>query len=169
MPLLLSMIEWACQVPTNRRESLALMSRAEACGGWPWTVFTCGKKCMLFMHLGTESRVRETSEIMKWCYNCLCLYISSMSSRPAHKYPIWTCIYKAGRSLSHPPHVLLGLPILVATAHPMPHHAHLLLRYQLNASCMTLGGNGVGTSAYFCRATGCRRYTAAQMFWLTSR
>jgi hypothetical protein len=46
---------------------------------------------------------------------------------------------------------------------------YLRLKYQLNANCPVSMWNGVGTSASPGRATGCRRYTAAQMFWLTSR
>lgn len=44
-----------------------------------------------------------------------------------------------------------------------------LLRYQLNANWPVSKWKGVGTSASPGRATGCLRYTAAQMFWLTSR
>lgn len=41
---------------------------------------------------------------------------------------------------------------------------HLLLKYHAKASAPVTCANGVGTSAIPGRATGCRRYTAAQMF-----
>ena len=47
--------------------------------------------------------------------------------------------------------------------------AYLLLRYQLKASAAVSVEMGEGTSARPGRATGWRRYTAEQTFWLTSR
>lgn len=76
-------------------------------------------------------------------------------------YGIVQIIYRIHRRSMHPD---------LTYIHPQsPSKDYLLRRYQLNASCMTCGGNGVGTSAYLCRATGWRRYTAAHMFWFTSR
>lgn len=46
---------------------------------------------------------------------------------------------------------------------------YLLLKYQAKAFPPVTSLNGVGTSAMPGRATGCLRYTAAQMFWLTSK
>src|SRR5277367_456826 len=46
---------------------------------------------------------------------------------------------------------------------------YLLLRYQVKASWLTVSPNGVGTSAKPGLATGCLKYTAAQIFWLTSK
>jgi hypothetical protein len=46
---------------------------------------------------------------------------------------------------------------------------YLRLKYQLNANCPVSRWNGVGTSASPGLATGCLKYTAAQIFWLTSR
>src|SRR5450755_4512850 len=47
--------------------------------------------------------------------------------------------------------------------------AYLLLRYQAKALPFVPSPNGVGTSAIPGLATGCLKYTAAQIFWLTSK
>lgn len=44
-----------------------------------------------------------------------------------------------------------------------------LLKYHRYAEALTSSGNGVGSSDSPGRTTGCRKYTAAQMFWFTSR
>src|SRR5580700_63231 len=46
---------------------------------------------------------------------------------------------------------------------------YLLLKYQVKANWLVVSPNGVGTSAKPGLATGCLRYTAAQIFWLTSK
>jgi len=61
-------------------------------------------------------------------------------------------------------------PLLLYIIHLPPYHTlYLLLRYQLNANCCTSAGNGVGTSDNPGLATGCLKYTAEQILWLTSK
>lgn len=59
---------------------------------------------------------------------------------------------------------------IIQHTHPIYYHTlYLLRKYHVNANCWVSLGNGVGTSVNPGLATGCLKYTAEQIFELTSR
>lgn len=86
--------------------------------------------------------------------DCLHFMLGFESSIPKHRACGWaTCESNFFPTYTH----------THTYAYPMG-TSYLLRKYQLKASSCTFGGNGLGISDIPCLATGCRRYTAAQMF-----